>query len=123
MTSEPSATRRCRRRGIGLPFSALPVSDGIPRSQWPFQSAMTQASIETNRFEVDERVIDRLCAIHHNSRSELLSLRPQDLLELGVVPEGLEGRIPVDPHIVAEAGGNSLLNQVDRAVPISQRGG
>jgi hypothetical protein len=32
-------------------------------------------TIETNRFEVDERVIDRPCAIHRNSRSELQVLQ------------------------------------------------
>jgi len=36
---------------------------------------MTQASIEINRFEVDERVIDRLCEIDRNSRSELQVLQ------------------------------------------------
>ena len=42
---------------------------------------------------------------HHNSSDELSALRSQDLLELGVVPEGLEVRVDVDPPKAAEAGG------------------
>ncbi len=53
-------------------------------------------------------------------RIVLLTLRPQDLLELGVVPQGLEGGVAWIHVVAAVAGGDGLLDQVDGAVPVSQ---
>ena len=40
-----------------------------------------------------------------------------------MVPQRFEGRVGVDPHVVAVAGGDCLLDQVDGAVKISEPGG